>query len=566
MISSAADPVQPAVRHGWPDMLAIAVLVLVGAAIWFPRMSLDRPVTHDGTVYIAGAQSLAAGDGYRYQGWIGQPKIGFYPPLHSVAMAPLFRGNPPLSEALPRVNWLAFAEATLAAVAMFWFGRNAGVPCGPMFGVMLCVVTSQAWIGTIDGLLSDFLFVAILYGWVLPLARMPASGRGAWGWLALGVGFAALCLTRSAALAWMPLFGAGLLFGTASWRGRLAGAVPVVLAWVGWALWARHATGYDVVLKAQMDEEIGGWSGMPAAMLRNAVECLTGLPLWGMTSAFLWRPPLGFVAGGPIVGSVLFGARLLLALSLFVLAGLGVRRALAGADVAARDWLVPPWVRPRRGSFEVLRVTGVAAYLATLAVLPSPAFGWSRYLLVVLPCFVAWTWAGLSAVLRTRIDGPWPQRLLLALLFANAAVNWEYERTFARSEGRDGAQSARAMRAVARWIRTNTPSTARIAGDFRIPNRHLAEELGRPLVIDYLEPASRWQPLAHAEQGFPRADYVVIGREDLAARGNSILFSVAFLRPTNLYCVLKVDPARESEFRRRHGIPDERPAGFGVQR
>lgn len=556
--------------QSWPDAdlepkrqklrweFAFWLLLIAGLAVlWRPVMQVERAVTHDPSVTFAGAQAIAAGKAYRYEGWLNEPKIGFYPPVHSITFAPLVAGNQPLKRAIANAQWLVFLEALIAGIALYSFGRWRGIPFLPMAGLTASLMLSGTWLGLFQDLMADFLFLGIQFAWIVPLVLrtdIPWNAKR-WFWLSTALGIA--YLTRTAALAWLPVLAVAAL-ATRRWQHILAAALPAGVAVAIWRWWGQGTTGYGEVLKACLEQEMGGMKGLVPSLLENWRTCFTGEPVWGTFSAVLHRPPNALLRPlhlGPDGVNVL---RTLTTLALLGIAVLGIRSRIAGLPQRLTDWLDDSVPAPDGTRAELALLAGSLLYIGMIVTLPSPAWGWPRYFVPVLPIFAVWIWRGTESLLGHRRGFAWLAPLLGLALLANAGGNVAYFRLLPDPSLKPDSKYSRraeATRAAGDWLRVNTPASDRVAGDFRMPNRHLADSLRRPLVVDYLDPVSNWQPLSHREQGFARADWVVIEAPDLTARLKSGLFSIAWQDPDNLIVILRVNPAREADFRIARGIP-----------
>lgn len=522
---------------------------------WVPRMHAEWAITHDSVIYVGGARTLAEFDGYRYWEWLGRPKIGYFPPLHSLLLAPAFWFRSGLSDALDLIRWMVFAEGAIALCGIYVLLRLLRLPWFAAAGIAASLGTSQAWLRLQEGLMADYLFLGLLFwGIVVAFLFRGRSGSVSY-WLFTGTMLGLLYLTRTAAVAWFPLLIAGVAVPAVGRLKRTTAFLPLGAMVLAWSLWKSGTTGYSEVLKDCIEQEVGGLAHYPEFMLHNWWVSLSGEQLGGGFSGIFYRPPKLLMDRVPGLSLFLKAVRPVLVLLLLaatvreLVAHLKVLRD-PNHDAPARDG------RPESQSWlPLLLAAGTALYLFMIVTLPSPAFGWSRYFLVVIPVLMAWAWLGFSRIAPTRL--PWTP-IAAALLLLNVGYNLALERNVIRHSEFLSDSPRREIREIADWIRTKLPNDARVAGDFRIPSLHLAEALGRSLVIDYLSPVSNWQPASHRDVGYARAEYVVVTREDLPWHLQTGMFTSRYDEPGNRFVVLQVLSAAEEAFRSKHSIPPPR--------
>ena len=534
------------------DGAGFAILVLICLLPWIPRMHAEWAITHDSVIYVGGARTLAEFEGYRYWEWIGRPKIGYFPPLHSLLLAPSFWLRHGLSEALTLIRWTVFVEGLVALCGIYTLLRLLRLPWFAAAGIVASVGTSQAWLRLQEGLMADYLFLALLY-WGIVFAFLARDrSRSAFYWVFIGTLFGLLYLTRTAAVAWFPLLIAGVAVPALGRWKRASAFIPPGVMGVAWSLWKSGTTGYSEVLKDCIEQEVGGLAHYPSFLLHNGWVSLSGEHFGGAFAGFFYRPPRVLLDRMPGLSWALEAVRpcllavLLAAIAVELLAQLkSFRCAAIDSSVRAVRSEIPAW-------FDLLLAAGALLYLFMIVTLPSPAFGWSRYFLVVIPLFMAWAWRGFYRTVPIGI--PW-MPVAGVLLGLNTGYNLALERTVIQQSGFLSDAPRLEIRQVSDWIRNRLPAEARVAGDFRIPSLHLAEALGRPLVIDYLAPVSNWQPASHRDVGYSRADYVVVTREDLPWHLQTGMFTIQYDVPGNRFVVLQVLPTAEEAFRSKRSIP-----------
>jgi hypothetical protein len=233
----------PAARAWWHARpwlpAAIAALVVLGAAV--SSITPDPiGVFWDDGVYLLSAQSLAAGDGYRYAYLPGAPPAIHYPPLYPLLLAALVKVTPafPANVAvLKLLNPVLLSLGVFGAVQLAH--RRLGMSAGASAtAVAICAVTAPVLVLS-NVLLSEALFFAVLTGalWLVD----DAEALGGWRTAVLaGVVIAALSLVRTIGGALLPAAAASLwLRGRRREAALAVGVAIIVLA--PWQLWVWQA-------------------------------------------------------------------------------------------------------------------------------------------------------------------------------------------------------------------------------------------------------------------------------------------------------------------------------------
>lgn len=226
--------------------LAPAVAATAVGALALATVNRAMPgVFWDDGVYLVGARSLAAGDGYRFVHLPGAPAAVHFPPLWPALLALVLRLAPQWPASIP---WLAVVNPALlactAALATWWGVRRLALP--PLVAAAATVVATATLplLVIAHTLFSEPLFLTLLFGALLLTDRAVDGGnaasalrRGALAGLAAGCAV----LTRTAGMALVPAIVIALV--VARRRGpALAAAAAAMCVVAPWQLWsAAHA-------------------------------------------------------------------------------------------------------------------------------------------------------------------------------------------------------------------------------------------------------------------------------------------------------------------------------------
>jgi hypothetical protein len=392
----------------------VALLVTASLfALWGAWLNAtDR--TDDTYITLTYVKSLAAGEGWRYNG--GAETLGTTTPLYALAVAVLARALPFVS-----IETLAVGLSTLAWLGTGWLiflgRRTFGLGTHAAAYVALTVLLPWGWLLSTLGMESTCLIFGLVFA-----VWLAARGHA----FAAGAVSAAMFLVRPEGLAIVPLAGAWLVWQRRdAWRAvvpRFAlSAALVLLPWTAYA-WAHFGS----VLPNSALAKVGQGEAWPGEQARFGDRLLaTWLPSYaakyepvGLTAPLL---PAGVL-------SLLWPA---VALGLVYAA----RRAQALLVLAA-------WC----GVF-------VAGYTS----LPAPGYTW--YVLPVLCALQVFGALGLAWLAGARHTLLRALGVVLALAFL--AVNVYYAVLATRGPG----QEPRAVpyRAIARWLRENTPPGSTVA-------------------------------------------------------------------------------------------------------
>ena len=328
----------------WPWILLGLGLFGVGIACWRP---VPAGVWHDDGTYMLIAKALAEGHGFVYHGVAGTPPATKFPPVYPLTLAALWTltgsiGMATLAATLLNVGFLAAAGALFGRLLY----RTAGLSLGLSLVIAATGFVSTDVMRTAVIPLSEPLFLLLL---TLTLAQWPnvlaavdgtrsvtvdgetsaTAPRVEWRLLvAPAVCLLALVATRSAGLAVVLAFGAGLLLPRPSGK-RLASTAlmtgPALLFLFGWGRWSNAATGR---IPEGARDLLGSYQGWLADQVFSAptvflgdlpshtigvfgraiailVPALVGTPMWIIGWALLTLAAIGtvvFIRRVPPVG------------------------------------------------------------------------------------------------------------------------------------------------------------------------------------------------------------------------------------------------------------------------
>lgn len=445
------EPIPAGARHGWKVLSVVLVLIAVFSWYVFPESPAYRV---DANTYLAGALSLAQGEGYCYATQIGTPPITHYPPLQSLYLSCWWRANPDFPA---NVVWLQAGMLLLsltACTACFGIMRRCQMPL-PLAALMTGLMgVSPNWLALVSLLFSDVLFTVLVIGmtWIWWTRGM---AHGSARYLLTGLGLAAACLTRTAAVA---LVAGVVLVMLAQWRkvrarDALAILVPPMLALAWWR--TQVAAGYDYGDDwRERFQALGGWIGYLRCAGSNAWALISGNWLGDTLFPALIRLPNMSVFPGswqPWTAG----------LSVMITVGL-ISMVMMGAW---RD------ASPSGRSAAILALV----YLAELVLWPFPLGHRAVYLL--LPVMIVWGWQGWRTVIA-RYPGTARLRPILGLwLLLNLLVNLTLSIREQRSY--NVSRQLEELRETAIWLNQHVPVELPVAISAEVPLTHLHVFSGR---------------------------------------------------------------------------------------
>jgi arabinofuranosyltransferase len=391
------------------------VALLVAASLftlWGGRLSVtDR--ADDTYITLTYVKSLAAGEGWRYNG--GEETLGTTTPLYALAVAGLARALPFVS-----IETLAVGLSTLAWLGTGWLiflgRRTFGLGDHAATYVAFTVLLPWGWLLSTLGMESTCLIFGLLFS-----VWLAARGHA----FATGAVSAALFLVRPEGLAMVPLAGAWLVWRRRNvWRAlvpRFAlGAALVLVPWTAYA-WAHFGSALPNSALAKVGQ--GTW---PGENLRFADRLFSR---WLPTYAAKYEPvalTAPFLPAGVL--SLLWPAGVL---------GLVYAARRAQGLLVFAAWCV--------------------AFVAGYAWLQAPGYAW--YVLPVLCALQVFGALGLAWLAGAR--RAWLRMLGIALAAVFLAVNVYYAVIVTQGPGEE--PRAVPYRALARWLRENTPPRSTVA-------------------------------------------------------------------------------------------------------
>lgn len=199
-------------------------------SLWLAAQSTDLPFFgryFDDGLYLASAQGLAQGQGYRLMSLPEAPPQVKYPPLVPAMMSLAWRMQPEFPAVLGAASWLAWLPLPLVlGVSALWL-RTLALSAAARWGILAALAVNYHL------LLSSRQVMTDLWGLGFTLAALVAFARGAP--ILAGLAVAAACLTRTAGLPLLLVLPAFALWERRWWdAGRIAlAAAPALLWWYG---------------------------------------------------------------------------------------------------------------------------------------------------------------------------------------------------------------------------------------------------------------------------------------------------------------------------------------------
>jgi len=230
------------IRPRLASFLALLLIAFIGMVLVIRATPQGLGLSDDSIAYIAGARSMAAGDGYR-EAWLAsdQPVTHFPPSFPSVlAFFGLF-GIDPL-HAVRWVNALLFG-LNAALLGILGWRMTPSLTAGLVLAALFVASGEMFRVHAVAMSEPLFIFLSLLSFWMFDLyvERLPvpaASWAGSEGWLwliACGTFVGMAYLTRYAGLALVVTFVVALFILHKTWRRRLVSTgifLESVLPWV----------------------------------------------------------------------------------------------------------------------------------------------------------------------------------------------------------------------------------------------------------------------------------------------------------------------------------------------
>jgi len=258
--------------HESTKWLFILVLISVGWFYWSIRPAV---ILHRGDTlcYVAGAQSLAEGTGYRMVLYEDGPRIGLYPPLQSCYLSLFW----PLAR-FPNFSALnaAMVGLLVAVMAMLYISlaRSGFAPVTALL-VAACMALQPHLYQSVFCFLSDLLFSLLSFFLAALWLREPQP-PGKLPWLLTGVTLGLMFLARTAAApVLLGLCGLLLLRGLRyrDWKPVVVAGLPMLAACLLWKCLPKETATYADYYRERMHSLASGNPDHPLrAYLLNTVH------------------------------------------------------------------------------------------------------------------------------------------------------------------------------------------------------------------------------------------------------------------------------------------------------
>lgn len=224
--------------------LIFVLISMFSFFFWIPKEHLGY--LHDSVYYIAGAESIAQGNGYRCIFWEGEPPISLYPPLQSFYLSlfwrldPNYFSNPPVLYIAISLQWIVFIVLFYLILVEFGIPRWGAALTSIVTGFNLtwyCIRLFQYAdiLGAIWGIIAMLIAIRI---------NSDNINKGS---LLLGLTFALMYLTRTSSIAFIAgAFFILLYYGvkTQKYLHLLYFSVPIISAIIIWMLFPKGLSNY----------------------------------------------------------------------------------------------------------------------------------------------------------------------------------------------------------------------------------------------------------------------------------------------------------------------------------
>jgi len=226
------------------SFIALCLIAVTGVVLVIRATPDGLGLSDDSIAYIAGARSMAAGDGYR-EAWLAsnQPVTHFPPAFSSVLAFFGFLGMDPL-RAVRWVNALLFG-LNAALLGILCWRMTPSLAAGVVLAALFVASGEMFSVHAVAMSEPLFIFLSLLAFWMFDLYF---ERDHHWLWMiACGTFVGLAYLTRYAGLALAATFALALLILRTTWRKRLT-SIGVLLAsmlpWLlGWSLRNRLVAG-----------------------------------------------------------------------------------------------------------------------------------------------------------------------------------------------------------------------------------------------------------------------------------------------------------------------------------
>lgn len=478
-----ADPVGPRSPHeskpasdAWLQTVWVCLVV---AVLYTLTMRPYLGHNSDGGIYLDGARSLAAGNGYRFGSFSGKPPIGLYPPGTSLLFIPAMWVAHDIDTQIVGCLLLLGLVTAVGIHVVLRLLIRLGVPSGLAGLVTLAMITSPHWFLSIASLGSDVPFAVVVWigclWWIRESGRDTVTGllpvaallflaqliRSAGLALFVGVIVAELVLNRRRAIRSIPLF-AGAWLAAKLVIGSIS--TPGGLGYVG--EWKRFI------------ESSGGIQWYWQHLLENFLSFLLGGQFHELVWPIVARSHMIASRYSETAGGVLrVGLVALWMASLALMVAPLVRHWRMGRDRGSRH----PVPLPLQ-AVTLLIVAG--STVGMLVVVPNKFTHFPRYLLWTSPFLFVALWRGISS----EVPRHWHRAVMfgsgLVVCAVIASNAWISTSILRQSIANHGVDEGREFATEVGKTIGDEPSVA-VSG--LVPYIHFSERLRRPLFASFYE-------------------------------------------------------------------------------
>ncbi len=528
--SSPAKPEKPCTGK---TILGQAILVFLvsGLIYWLVRFESVALVA-DTVAYLAGAKSIASGDGYRMAWHVGLPRIGVYPPGQSAWLALFWPRDASFAEALPRLLLAMAVAGGLANGLLYLLGRRTGLSGPATLGLVGIWAVSPLWVQWLFWLMSDPMFLAVLLGmmaWAVGLRSSPTRTA----WFGLGVGIAAALAFRTAAIGiFAGAATVGIALSRKDWKSAVLLILPGFAVLWAWRTWTAGITGYGDTYSLMIADA----GGLPGLLREKADEALS----W-VSGRFFFEAVFPLFSRSGVVAARHFGKLGGLATDTVMAAAFGCVVWLAWKGVRGR------WTPGLKAVIAVLAVYSAMVYMA-----PNPGWFVHRYLYPVWLLMFIYAVHGLEDRLRSR-DRRFERSAARAAVAAAIAINLAgtlRTRQFWRKP-EDLAELA----AIADHLASQPGNKPVLAADVDdVPAMYLGDRLGNSLLASYYFRPGFPVLVRAADQNWVQPNFLVTSATGFETNYPG-LFTLEFGANHKRWRLYRVDPDADREWRRAKGLP-----------
>jgi len=216
--------------------LALGLIALIGMVLVIQATPDGLGLSDDSIAYIAGARSMAAGNGYR-EAWLAsnQPVTHFPPAFSSVLAFFGYFGIDPLRGA----RWInaVFFGLNAWLLGILGWRMTPSLSAGLVLAALFVTSSEMFQVHAVTMSEPLFIFLSLLSFWMFDLHFERRGGGEGWLWLiACGTFVGMAYLTRYAGLALAGTFVVALFVLHTGWRKKLVSAGIFLASVIPWAL------------------------------------------------------------------------------------------------------------------------------------------------------------------------------------------------------------------------------------------------------------------------------------------------------------------------------------------